>query len=88
MIEKLDFSKLKYSHIKPLDIEIVLKGRDGDRESIIKIIEHFKPYLKELATELIVDKYGNKIYYLDETLRTQLENKLIKSVLKFEVRLY
>jgi hypothetical protein len=86
MTENLDFSKIRNSHIKPLDLETILKAIHGDNDCMIKIIEHYKPYLKELATTTIQDELGNETYYLNETMRMQLENRLIKSVLKFKVR--
>ena len=87
MIEELDFSKIKNSHIKPLDIVTVLKAVAGNDDCMRQIIEHYKPYLKELATTKEQDEFGNEIYCLDEMMRTQLENKLIESVLKFKIKL-
>jgi|LGVF01.1.fsa_nt_gb putative aminopeptidase FrvX len=76
MIEELDFSKIKNSHMKPLDIVTVLKAVGGNDDSIRKIIEHYSPYIKKLATTSIVDKYGNVFHYVDEMMRIEIENKL------------
>lgn len=86
MIEELDFSKVSNSHIKLLEFDVVVAAAKGDRECIDKVIEHYKPYLRELATKELFDKFGNEYKYMDETFRCQLENKLIKSVLKFKVQ--
>jgi hypothetical protein len=86
MIEELDFSKIKNSHIKPLDIVTVLKAVGGNDDCIKKIVEHYKPYIKELATTSIVDKYGNTFHYVDEMIRIEIENKLIESVLRFKIK--
>lgn len=85
MIEKIDFSKIENSHIKPLDFEVIKKAAKGDSESIRLIIEHYNPYLKELATKTLFDEFGQQYRYMDETVRCQLENKLIKSVLMFKI---
>ena len=87
MTEKLDFSKIKNSHMESLDLETILKAVDGDNECMIKIIEHYKPYLDELATIKVQDEFGNETHYLDETIRMQLESNLFESVLKFKVDL-
>lgn len=87
MIENLDFSKLKNSHIKPLEFEVIEKAMSGDSESINEIIEHYGPYLRELATKTLFDEFGKEYRYMDETVRCQLENKLIKSVLDFKIQL-
>ncbi len=87
MIKKLDFTKVKHSHIKPLDFAVIEKAAGGDMESISQVIEHYEPYLRELATKNLFDEFGKEYRYMDETLRCQLENNLIKSVLKFKIQL-
>lgn len=86
MVGELDFSKISNSHIKPLEFNVIVAAVKGDREGIDKVIEHYKPYLRELATKKLFDEFGNEYKYVDETIRCQLENKLIKSVLKFKVQ--
>jgi hypothetical protein len=86
MIEKIDFSKIENSHIEPLDFEVIEKAAKGDSESIRLVIEHYNPYITELATKILFDEFGQQYRYTDETLRCQLENKLIKSVLKFKIQ--
>lgn len=86
MIENLDFSKVTNSHIKPLEFEVIVLAVGGDITSIKMIIDHYKPYLRELATKKLFDEYGNEYKYMDEAVRCQLENKLIKSVLDFKIQ--
>lgn len=86
MIEELDFSKISNSHIKPLEFDVIAASVKGDRECMDKVIEHYKPYLRELATKTLFDEFGNEYKYMDETIRCQIENKLIKSVLKFKIQ--
>lgn len=85
MIKNIDFSKIENSHIKPLDFEVISKARAGDPDSIQEIIDHYGPYLRELATKNLFDEFGQEYRYMDETVRCQLENRLIKSVLKFKI---
>lgn len=86
MTDKIDFHKVVRSHIKPLDFDVIVIAAGGDLKSIEQIIEHYSPYLRELATKTLFDEFGNEYRYLDESIRCQLENKLIKSVLKFKVQ--
>lgn len=86
MIDNLDFSKVKNSHIKPLDFEVIEKAMGGELKSINEVIGHYQPYLRELATRTDLDEFGKKRVYIDETLRCQLENRLIKSVLAFKIQ--
>lgn len=85
MNNNLDYTKVRNTHIKPLDFEVIVLAVGGDLTSIKAIIEHYKPYLRELATKKLFDEEGNEYKYLDELLRCQLENKLIKSVLDFKI---
>lgn len=86
MIDNLDFTKVRNSHIKPLDFDVIVLAVGGDVTSIKVIIDHYKPYLRELATKKLFDEYGNEYKYMDEAVRCQLENKLIKSVLDFKIQ--
>ena len=65
MIENLDFSKLMNSHIKPLEFSVINKAVVGDTESIKLIIEHYMPYIKELATKTLFDEFGSEYRYID-----------------------
>ena len=86
MSEKIDFSKVLNSHIRPLDFEVIEKAVAGDKISMERVIEHYGPYIKELATKVLYDKFGNEYRVMDETIRCQLENKLIKAVLAFKIQ--
>ncbi len=86
MIDNLDFTKVGNSHIKPLEFDVIVLAVGGDVTSIKVIIDHYKPYLRELATKKLFDEYGNEYKYMDEAVRCQLENKLIKSVLDFKIQ--
>lgn len=87
MSEKIDFSRVLNSHIKPLDFDVIEKAVAGDNISMKLIINHYGPYLKELATKVLSDKVGNEYRVMDETIRCQLENKLIKAVLDFKIQI-
>lgn len=86
MTENIDFSKVMNSHIKPLDFEIIEKAVSGDSISMKRVIDHYGPYLRELATKVLFDEFGNECRVMDETVRCQLENKLIKAVLDFQIQ--
>lgn len=87
MIQDLNSIKVKNNHIKPLNFDVIISAVSGDIDCITQIINHYSSYLRELATKRLFDEFGNEYHYVDETLRCQLENKLIKSVLKFKVEL-
>lgn len=87
MIDNLDFTKVCNSHIKPLDFDVIVSAVGGNMESVKMIIEHYKPYLRELATKKLFDEYGHEYKYMDESVRCQLENKLIISLLDFKIQI-
>lgn len=87
MIENIDFSKVMNSHIKPLEFEIIEKAMSGDTDCMRKIIDHYNPYLRELATKVLFDEFGNECRVMDESVRCQLENNLIKAVLDFKIKI-
>jgi|GEM_PF-257356 len=85
MTEHIKLSKTTEGHIIPLDYEVIERAVNGDLESMHTVIGHYNRYLRELATKKLYDEYGREYRYMDETVRCQLENKLIKSVLKFKI---
>ena len=51
-----------------------------------KVIEHFKGYMITLSTRKLEDEYGNTYSYVDESIYSRLELKLITAVVtKFKI---
>lgn len=85
MKETIDLTKILNSHIKPLEFEIIEGALKGDIECMHKVVDYYQPYLRKLATKELYDAEGKKYYVMDESVRCQLENKLMTSVLKFNL---
>jgi hypothetical protein len=60
---------------------IIVSATHGDADSIKVVIKHFEGYIKELSTRHLYDDDGNCIIYVDEGLKSRLENKLICALL-------
>lgn len=68
-----------------LPFAVVQKATEGDIVSINKVLKHYEGYISCLSVRKMYDKYGNEYYYVDETLRSRLEAKLIKTTLGFKL---
>lgn len=64
---------------------IVQKAVEGDIVSINKVLKHYEGYISCLSVRKMYDEYGNEYYCVDETLRSRLEAKLLKTVLEFKM---
>ncbi|MCH4888913.1 helix-turn-helix domain-containing protein [Acidaminobacter sp. JC074] len=84
-MSKIDLTKIANSHIKPLDFDVIKLAVSGDSLSMKKIIEHYQPYLKALATKKLFDESGNEYLFMDEDMKKQLESKLMWSVYQFKI---
>ncbi len=85
MKDKIDFSKVAYSHIKPIDFEIIEKALTGDEASKNKIVDYYQPYIRKLATKKVFDRYGNTYQHLDKDLQSELNKKLLTALLSFKI---
>lgn len=70
---------------KLLPYHIIESAASGDVEAINTVLKHYEGYIAALATRKLYDEFGNPHYCVDETLRRQLETKLITKVLAFNV---
>ena len=86
MKDTIDISKIAYSHIKPLDFEIIEGALKGDKKCKEKLIKHYQPYIRELATKDVFDRLGNKYRHLDEDLQSELNDKLLSALIKFKIQ--
>ena len=48
-------------------------------------MKHYAGYISCLSVRKMYDEYGNEYYCVDETLRSRLEAKLLKTVLGFKM---
>ncbi len=68
-----------------LPFAVVQKATEGDIVSINKVLKHYEGYISCLSVRKMYDEYGNEYYCVDETLRSRLEAKLIKTTLGFKL---
>lgn len=78
-------SKLPPSRLVPFEIiEAALKG---DPLAFAYILKHFEGYLITLSTRKFTNDYGRTVEWVDYDLKSRLENKLIKTIIKkFKIR--
>jgi len=58
---------------------------NGDEDAIDTVLLHFEGYITAFATWKMRDEHGNVRKYINETIRDELRNKLIKEIRKFKV---
>ncbi len=70
---------------KLLPFHIIEAATMGDVEAINVVLKHYESYIKRLSTRKLYDEFGQLHYCVDETLRSRLEAKLLKTVLGFKM---
>jgi hypothetical protein len=68
---------------KLLDYDVVLAASLGDEGAMGKVVAHYGGYIATLSTRSVIGEDGNRTMAVDESIRRQLETKLIQAVLKF-----
>ena len=61
--------------------DIVVRAKCCDEEALGYILRHFSSYIKRLALVSTTDTAGNKIFVVDEDIVSQLQAKLIMSII-------
>lgn len=69
-----------------LSEELIYAAISGKEAAIQKIIKYYEPYINRLSSRELYDGYGNIYIYRDPILKTELQNKLITGILKFQIR--
>lgn len=72
-------------NMKLLPFAVIQKAVEGDIVSINKVLKHYENYISCLAVRKMYDEYGNEYYCVDETLRSRLEAKLLRTILGFKL---
>lgn len=79
-------ARKKASSQKLVPFDVIKKASEGDILSINRILKHYEGYIARLSVRKMYDEYGSIHYCVDETLRRQLETKLIKTILEFKIK--
>ena len=58
------------------------KAINEDIEAIDYILAHYRNYIIRLSTRVARDENNNEYMYVDDDMRSRLENKLIYSIIK------
>ena len=64
----------------PIPLEVIHSAKKGDAEALQDVCNHYKGYIRYLATQCVLDQYGNCSFYIDEDRVNRLEAKLMYSI--------
>ena len=79
-IAKLNKSRRKRSLLPPA---VILAAVSGEEPAIGQVLAYYERYITRLASKELYDRYGNLYFFVDDELKTELQNKLIAGILKF-----
>lgn len=60
--------------------EIIIRAQQADYEALNFIISYFTEYIKKLATRTETNRYGDIYSFVDEDIVSELQNKLVISI--------
>jgi hypothetical protein len=63
-----------------LPYTVIAKAKQGDTVAMGQVLQHYSGYIASMARKIVFDEYGNPHIYVDEYIRTRLENKLINAI--------
>ena len=63
-------------HIKASDIPVtvITATMNAEPSAIAYILQHYRNYIRKLATRILKDEYGNEYYYVDEETSSHCRN--------------
>lgn len=70
-------------HIKASDIPVtvITATMNAEPSAIAYILQHYRNYIRKLATRILKDEYGNEYLYVDTDMENRLQSKLIFSII-------
>lgn len=70
-------------HIKASDIPVtvITAAMNAEPSAIAYILQHYRNYIRKLATRILKDEYGNEYLYVDTDMENRLQSKLIFSII-------
>lgn len=68
--------------LSDIPFSIIEKAINEDIEAIDYILAHYRNYIIRLSTMVARDENNNEYMYVDDDMRSRLENKLIYSIIK------
>lgn len=73
------------NHKYHLPMTIITKASHGDVEAVNKVLKHYERYINKLASKHLIDNNGNDYFFIEESIKRDLEVKLIIALLEFEL---
>lgn len=68
--------------LSDIPFSIIERAINEDIEAIDYILAHYRNYIIRLSTRVVHDENDNEYMYVDDDMRSRLENKLIYSIIK------
>ena len=68
--------------LSDIPFSIIEKAINEDIEALDYILAHYRNYIIRLSTRVARDENNNEYMYVDDDMRSRLENKLIYSIIK------
>ena len=68
--------------LSDIPFSIIEKAINEDIEAIDYILAHYRNYIIRLSTRVARDENNNEYMYVDDDMRSRLENELIYSIIK------
>ena len=59
---------------------IIVRASKGDKEALGVVLEHYSSYIDHYSLRPAKSKSGQQFYYLDEDIKHQAQEKLIKQI--------
>ena len=70
-------------HVNATDIPVtvIAAATQGKPEAISYVLNHYRNYIRKLATRTLKDEYGNEYLFVDEDMSSRLQSKLVFSII-------
>ena len=59
---------------------IIVRASKGDKEALEMVLNHYSSYIDHYSLRPVKSKNGQELYYVDEDIKHQAQEKLIKQI--------
>ena len=75
----------RQSYDKKISFWVIALSIKGDSDAVDLVIKYYSAYINALSLDKYIDFQGNTHYYVNETTRQLLIEKLILKIVEFEL---
>lgn len=64
-----------------IPVNVITAAMQAEPYAIAYVLQHYRNYIRKLATRVLKDEYDNEYLYVDTDMENRLQSKLVFSII-------